>query len=975
VLADIGAAEAQVTLVTTATDEDNGTTNPATGTGTSLREAIADRSGHADIIRFDPAVFDGQPADVIRLTVASDFRQQIRIARSLSVDARNLPSGVTLSGDSDNDGPDSTEDTSIFQIYSGRTVGLHGLTLQHGNGDDRGGGGILNVGTLTLTQCILSGNHADNASGGGILNVGALTMTQCILSGNHADNSNSGGGGILSQGKLTMTQCTLSGNHADNAFGGGGIFNTASTWLTHCTLAGNTATSGRGGGIHNNSGRTTLTHCTVSGNTAAANWGSGVACYANNPTIEIVVVNSIISGNNGSDVDHIAGSGTNPFTSLGGNLIGTGNATGDFSVAGDILNATPQLAALASNGGPTETMALLPGSPALGAASGSTATTDQRGFPIVGTADIGAYESQGSTVTLTSSDNPSTTGTSITFTATVNELDPQTITPTGTVTFRADGNDLGSPVTLNASGIATLTTSTLAAGTPAITATYSGDALLLASTSNTINQTVLDLSVGNANDSGAFSLRQALANAAAHPGPDTITLTSTQTLTLTSELVVNDSGGVTIDASGLSNGFTISGGGTSRLMTISAGTNATLRCLTLTGGNGSGAAFPGYGGAVFCYQGTLTVERCTLAGNAAGSGGGALANYQGTVTLNQCTLSGNTGGGGGGAIFNRGTMRLSHCTVSGNSTSPNGAIYNYLNPLVLEHCIVALNNLGSTSGPEVVNFNGTITQSGASLTSSIDPLLAPLGNYGGPTQTMPPLPGSPALDQATVRNPALTTDQRGQPRPIGLRPDLGAVEGSVIIVTTPADELDAPGSPGAGVSLREAIRDVETGGTIVFDRAVFNSTTTNTLTLTKGPLNPQRNCTLNGSLNPGGITIKYAPSITSQPLPLSVISGADANFTITVTNLSGGVAYQWRKNGIDIPGQTAAALALTNVQEADEAVYDVRLSQDMPPGNVSQSNCWLAAFAATSQPASLVVDGATVTIQRSPSSARQRPHP
>jgi hypothetical protein len=63
------------------------------------------------------------------------------------------------------------------------------------------------------------------------------------------------------------------------------------------------------------------------------------------------------------------------------------------------------------------------------------------------------------------------------------------------------------------------------------------------------------------------------------------------------------------------------------------------------------------------------------------------------------------------------------------------------------------------------------------LTSG-DPKLAPLGNYGGPTQTMPLLPGSPARDAATVLSPALTSDQRGLPI-VGL-PDIGAYEAGTI---------------------------------------------------------------------------------------------------------------------------------------------------------------------------------------------------
>jgi len=55
--------------------------------------------------------------------------------------------------------------------------------------------------------------------------------------------------------------------------------------------------------------------------------------------------------------------------------------------------------------------------------------------------------------------------------------------------------------------------------------------------------------------------------------------------------------------------------------------------------------------------------------------------------------------------------------------------------------------------------------------------VAPLGNYGGPTQTMPPLPGSPAIDAGSDSITNLyTTDQRGQPRLSSVQVDIGAVE-------------------------------------------------------------------------------------------------------------------------------------------------------------------------------------------------------
>jgi hypothetical protein len=170
----------------------------------------------------------------------------------------------------------------IFTVDTGTTVGMAGLTIS--NGHNFGGyGGISNGGTLTLTDCTVSGNGAFD--GGGILNGGTLTLTDCTVSGNSAylggginnfgtatltDCTVSGnfgiiglmvpaGGGIFNGGTLTLTDCTVSAN---SSYGGGGIFNGGTATLTDCTVSGNT----NGGGIFNG-GTATLTDCTVSGNT------------------------------------------------------------------------------------------------------------------------------------------------------------------------------------------------------------------------------------------------------------------------------------------------------------------------------------------------------------------------------------------------------------------------------------------------------------------------------------------------------------------------------------------------------------------------------------------------------------------------------------------------------------------------------------------------------------------------------------
>jgi hypothetical protein len=177
----------------------------------------------------------------------------------------------------------------------------------------------------------LSGNSAN--VGGGIFNAGPLTITNSTLSGNSAATD---GGGIVNVGSVTVTNSTLSGNSA--AKNGGGIVNLRALTMTNSTLSGNSAAK-NGGGI-DNVGATTVT------NSIVANSPAGGDCFDN------------------SEV----------FT--GANIVDT--ATCGASPA--IIRTNPQLGALANNGGPTQTLALQVGSPAIDAAGACGLPTDQRGI-------------------------------------------------------------------------------------------------------------------------------------------------------------------------------------------------------------------------------------------------------------------------------------------------------------------------------------------------------------------------------------------------------------------------------------------------------------------------------------------------------------------------------------------------------------------------------------------------------------------
>jgi hypothetical protein len=283
------------------------------------------------------------------------------------------------------------------------------------------GGGIRNLGAMTVSGSKLINNHA-RSDGGGIDNQGRLnvdastlsqnstygdgggiyswvggagvTLTACTLSNNSANVGNTdpwggleyGGGGLYvsSHTTATLTDCTLASDTAQYGGYGGGIDSLGNTMLTNCTLASNSA--GSGGGIYAGYLATTsLLNCTLALNSAG--YGGGI--YIDYSTHTLSLTNTIVVG-------EIYGW----VTTADHNLVdsGAGSSGGIVNgVNGNIVGVNPMLGPLANNGGPTETMALLVGSPAIGAADNAAApATDQRGvtrIDVPGEAtDIGAFE-------------------------------------------------------------------------------------------------------------------------------------------------------------------------------------------------------------------------------------------------------------------------------------------------------------------------------------------------------------------------------------------------------------------------------------------------------------------------------------------------------------------------------------------------------------------------------------------------------
>ncbi|SIO62425.1 hypothetical protein SAMN05444166_7043 [Singulisphaera sp. GP187] len=322
------------------------------------------------------------------VTFDSTVRGTITLARLLPTLSSDIeiegpgPSALTIAGQ-------STPGFQIFNVEPGVVATISGLTITRGSAPY--GGGIFNGGTLSVVNATINGNQGAEG-GGGIANSGTMTIVNSTISGNET-NLFDGGGGIFNGGTMTIVGSTVSGNVASTlgVDRGGGISNLGTMSVINSTVSGNHVV-GSGGGFFN-AGNLSVVSSTISGNRADAFRGSqGVGGgIANSGTL--TMVGSIISGNTtSSGSQDISGGGS----SLGQNLFFDAPAISLDPT--DLPHTDALLGPLADNGGPTQTQALLPGSPAIDASVTITGVaSDQRGVarPQGSAPDIGAFEAIG----------------------------------------------------------------------------------------------------------------------------------------------------------------------------------------------------------------------------------------------------------------------------------------------------------------------------------------------------------------------------------------------------------------------------------------------------------------------------------------------------------------------------------------------------------------------------------------------------
>ncbi len=830
-------------------------TDTGAGTGTSgdLRYCLI-RSTSGDVI-------------TIGVTGTITLSGMLTIPTNMSISGPTSGAGVTIDGGNAR---------GLLDVPSGVSASIANVTLAHGNASTDGGA-ITNSGTLSLSACVLSANSAGGGGGGAIRNNGTLTITNSTFSGNSAAL---GGGGILNFGTLTVVGSTFSANTANY---GGGILNDigGTLSLTNSTLSGNIASLG--GGIVSN-GSATLTNDTISGNATACPSCNGGGIFT---TTAITLTNTIVAGNISPHPD-IHGTVTSGGHNLIGSTSGTGGITG--GVNGDIVTSAPLLGPLRNNSGPTQTIGLRPGSPAIDAGNATVcagtsgpapvAGKDQRGLSrAAARCAIGAYEPQHFAFTVGTTRDSGSAGTI----AECQNATNATCRLRDAIGFALDTTT----ITFNGTGRGTIAVVS--------TLTLTADVAIVGPTSEP------GVTVDGQHATQIFVTGSG-------------TTTSISNLTITNGKG-NIGGGIANYGALNVTGSTITGNTANASGGIYNDVNATLT-LTASTISGNSAAFSGgTGGGGIGNNGTMTIIGCTFRHNTVTGSlfarGGAINTY-GSLSITNSTFTGNQGDEGG-AIYGNGTLTITNSTIAGNSAGAGGGVF-LVSPLSLTNTIIAANTAvnGTAFGNDI---KGTVSSGSHNLVSSIEgatgitngtqgdivnpaPLIGAPGNYGGTTETLPLLPGSPAVDAGDDAICAATTgtlpvnarDQRGVTRPQGAHCDIGAFESRGFTLTITGGNNQYGGINLAfpaplSVTLASAYGEPIQGARVAFTVTPAGGGATATLAPTAAvPVGTNGGASVTASANGTPGTYTVAATVVGTP------SVAPATFTLTNAPYISGVS-------------------------------------------------------------------------------------
>ena len=769
----------------------------------------------------------------------------------LEITAADLSKGVKI---------DARQTSRIFNVEDSTDVHLQNLTITGGKtavGIGGSGGAIYTEGTLNLTDCVLTGNATGDGvelserggHGGAIYNDGGLTLSRCVLTNNTAGNGalpdgrGGRGGAIYNQRGIFLTNSTIDGNRAGNAGGtglgggGGGIYNDSigdiiaenttisrnragnkdatalggaggaifaggKFELSNCTIAENHAglPNGNGGGIFANAGiglPVTLQNCTVAGNEAKGT-GKGGGIWNNQAKESLILENTIVSNNT-------------PKTEA--------NVWPDYaSTSGVNFIINTPLSSLGDYGGLTETMPPIPGDSDANifgnGALAFLAATDQRGVRRIPgrpgvvqgrQGDVGAVEVStdcqllprlmiewGATVYTVTSPKDSGKGT-----LRQAVLDAQAAdNPDGAViVFSTKMN--GKTVTLTSGelvifGKTAILGASLGKGSTEPVDLPSGVAISGNKNSRVV-QTHTDSDVLMRN----LTIRDGLASVGAglytrgHLLMCDCVVTDNESTAGGGIFVSGASESTVIIRSKISNNLVENEGGgiysSNQLVCVDSEISGNRTGDVLEGTSGKGAGVLSTQVASVKFSGCTISDNHTGAGPNRGLGGGVF--LKGLANFTNCTFSGNSAGDGGG-LFADGGADLVHCTIVGNSADNSGGGVAKAQNTVMKNTIVSDN-----TSPVNPNNEGDPTDNGDNFFDG-DALLLPLGDYGGPTKTMPPSSeGSPVVNKINTIDVA--QDQIGAARGRFDDAEIGAVDftPAVLNFAARAEDPTTPLSP------------------------------------------------------------------------------------------------------------------------------------------------------------------------------------
>lgn len=266
----------------------------------------------------------------------------------------------------------------IMGLPAGPTVIVSGVTVTGGKTAQGEFGGGISISqsnaSLTLRESAVTGNNSGGGGGfgvgGGIYDAGSLTVERSVIDHNQATDQ--GGGVAVDRGTASFTNVTFANNAVNGpqpSGGGGGLFVASDQPVSLLNV--------------------TIAYNSVPGNSFA---GGGIASQPGSEvgTPDVTATNTIVAQNSSRDCSQTIKTGGHNLDS---------DSTCGFTGSGDQHSSTPNLGPLANNGGPTNTVALETGSPALDKADNSKCpATDQRGVsrpqPVGGVCDVGAYEKE-----------------------------------------------------------------------------------------------------------------------------------------------------------------------------------------------------------------------------------------------------------------------------------------------------------------------------------------------------------------------------------------------------------------------------------------------------------------------------------------------------------------------------------------------------------------------------------------------------